>query len=160
MFDDPRWGDDPRDRDDGARDLSRGSRGGSDPRERERVEPRDVFVDRVNLPRGPEREHVRFRDRDYTLRGSESRTLASVGAFRVVPAHDLRDTVRQAPGPAAWRAVASSRFRTRRDGPSRPRHNRRHADQGRTRPARIPSARRRTRRIDRRSTTASRSRAS
>ena len=39
-----------------------------------------------------EREHMRFRDRDYTLRGSESRTLASVGAFRVVPAHDLRDT--------------------------------------------------------------------
>jgi len=38
------------------------------------------------------RWHIRFRDRDYTLRGSESRTLASVGAFRVVPAHDLRDT--------------------------------------------------------------------
>jgi DNA-binding PadR family transcriptional regulator len=50
-----------------------------------------VFVDRVNLPRGHEREHIRFRDRDYTLRGSESRTLASVGAFRVVPTHDLRD---------------------------------------------------------------------
>jgi hypothetical protein len=88
---DPRWGDDPRDQDNSGRDLSRGNRGGSDPRERERVEPRDVFVDRVNLPRGPEREHIRFRDREYTLRGSESRTLASVGAFRVVPAHDLRD---------------------------------------------------------------------
>ena len=91
MFD-ARWGDDPRDRDDSSRDLSRGSRGGSDPRDRERVDPRDLFVDRVSLPRGPEREHVRFRDRDYTLRGSESRTLASVGAFRVIPAHDLRDT--------------------------------------------------------------------
>jgi len=79
---DPRWGDDPRDRDDSGRDLSRSGRGGSDPRERGRVEPRDVFVDRVSLPRGPEREHIRFRDRDYTLRGSESRTLASVGAFR------------------------------------------------------------------------------
>jgi hypothetical protein len=88
---DPRWGDDPRDRDNDSRDLSRG-RGGADPRERERVEPRDVFVDRVSLPRGPERQHVRFRDHDYTLRGSESRTLASAGAFRVVPAHDLRDT--------------------------------------------------------------------
>jgi hypothetical protein len=44
MSDDPRWGDDPRDRDDGSRDLSRGSRGGSDPRERERVDPRDVFM--------------------------------------------------------------------------------------------------------------------
>jgi hypothetical protein len=91
MFD-VRWGDDPRDRDDNARDLSRGSRGLSDPRDRERVEPRDVFVDRISLPRGPEREHVRFRDHYYTLRGSESRTLASVGAFRVIPAHDLRDT--------------------------------------------------------------------
>lgn len=37
------------------------------------------------------------RDREYTLRGSESRTLATVGAFRVVPARDLRD---HADGPA------------------------------------------------------------
>jgi hypothetical protein len=92
MFDDARWGDDPRDRDDGSRDLSRGSRGGSDPRERERVDPRDVFMERVSLPRGMEREHVHFRDHDYTLRGSETRTLTTVGAFRVVPANDLRDT--------------------------------------------------------------------
>ena len=42
MFD-PRWNDDPRDRDEGSRDLSRGSRGGgSDPRERDRVDPRAV----------------------------------------------------------------------------------------------------------------------
>ena len=52
---DPRWGDDPRDRDDSGRDLSRGGRGGSDPRDRERVEPRDVFVDRVSLPCGRSR---------------------------------------------------------------------------------------------------------
>jgi hypothetical protein len=92
MSGDARWGDDPREADDRGRDLSRGSRGGSDGRERERVEPRDVFVERVNLPRGLEREHVQCRDRDYTLRGSESRALASVGAFRVVPAGELRDT--------------------------------------------------------------------
>lgn len=92
MFDDARWGDDPRDRDDGSRDLSRGSRGGSDPRERERLDPRDVFMEGVNLPRGIDREHVHFRDHDYTLRGSETRTLTTVGAFRVVPANDLRDT--------------------------------------------------------------------
>lgn len=89
---DPRWGGDPRDRDDNSRDMSRGSRGASDPRERERVDPRDVFTEHVNLPRGLEREHVHHRGRDYTLRGSESRTLATVGAFRVVPANDLRDT--------------------------------------------------------------------
>jgi hypothetical protein len=92
MFD-PRWDDDPRNRDEGSRDLSRGSRGGgSDPRERDRVDPRDVFVEHVDLPRGPDREHVHYHDRDYTLRGSESRTLSSVGAFRVIPSDDLRDT--------------------------------------------------------------------
>ena len=88
---DPRWGDDPRDRDDNSRDLSRGSRGSSDPRDRERVDPRDVFMEHVNLPRGLEREHVHYHGHDYTLRGSETRTLTTVGAFRAVPAHDLRD---------------------------------------------------------------------
>jgi hypothetical protein len=34
---------------------------------------------------------VHDRDRDYTLNGSESRTLATVGAFRVVSERDLRD---------------------------------------------------------------------
>jgi len=92
MFDDARWGDDARDRDDNSRDLSRGSRGGSDPRERERVDPRDVFMEHVDLPRGLDREHVHSHDHDYTLRGSETRTLTTVGAFRVVPVNDLRDT--------------------------------------------------------------------
>jgi hypothetical protein len=91
MFD-PRWGDDPRDRDDNPRDLSRGSRGGTDGREREQVDPRDVFTKHVNLPHGRDREHVHYRDHDYSLRGSESRTLATVGAFRVVPTGELRDT--------------------------------------------------------------------
>src|SRR6202521_1322287 len=89
---DPRWADDPRDRDDGSRDLGRGPRAGSDPRERDQVDPRDVFMEHVDLPRGLEREHVPTRDHDYTLRGSETRTLTTVGAFRVVPASDLRDT--------------------------------------------------------------------
>jgi hypothetical protein len=91
MSDDPRWGDDRRDRDDGSRDLSRGSRGGSDARERDQVDPRDVFLEHIDLPRGPDREHVHAHDHDYTLRGSEARTLTTVGAFRVVPANDLRD---------------------------------------------------------------------
>jgi hypothetical protein len=38
-----------------------------------------------------DRELVRNRDREYTLRGSEARTLATVGAFRVVSSGDLRD---------------------------------------------------------------------
>jgi DNA-binding MarR family transcriptional regulator len=70
---DPRWTE--RDRDD---------------RERDR-EGRDAFTRHLHLPRGLEREHVRDRDREYTLRGSESRTLATVGAFRVVSSRDLRD---------------------------------------------------------------------
>jgi hypothetical protein len=95
---DPRWGDDPRDRDHDirdrdapSRDLGRGSRGGTDPREREPIDPRDVFMEHVNLPRGLDRERVHTHNREYTLRGSETRTLTTVGAFRVVPANDLRD---------------------------------------------------------------------
>jgi DNA-binding MarR family transcriptional regulator len=60
--------------------------------ERERaVDPRDAFARHLHLPRGLEREIVRDRDREYTLRGSESRTLATVGVFRVVSSRDLRD---------------------------------------------------------------------
>jgi hypothetical protein len=92
VLDDSRWGEDRRDRDDNSRDLSRGSRGGSDPRDRERVDPRDVFMEHVNLPRGLEREHIHYHGHDYTLRGSETRTLTTVGAFRAVPASDLRDS--------------------------------------------------------------------
>jgi hypothetical protein len=50
-----------------------------------------VFTRHLDLPRGWERELVRDRDREYRLRGSESRTLATVGAFRVVSSGDLRD---------------------------------------------------------------------
>ncbi len=79
MFDDdPRWGSDPRERDDDVRD-------------RDPVDPRDAFVDKLDLPRGLERELVRDRDREYTLRGSESRTLSLVGSFRVVSSRDLSD---------------------------------------------------------------------
>jgi hypothetical protein len=78
MFDhDPRWGSDPRGRDDA--------------RDRDPVDPRDAFVDKLDLPRGLERELVRDRDREYTLRGSESRTLSLVGSFRVVSSRDLSD---------------------------------------------------------------------
>src|SRR6266849_5880992 len=61
----------------------------SDPRNDESRDPRDVFTHNLDLPRGPERERVHGRDRDYDLRGSEARTLATIGAFRVVPLDDL-----------------------------------------------------------------------
>jgi hypothetical protein len=75
---DPRSSDDPRERDEDPRDR--------DGRERDRTDPRDVFLRELDLPRGPQRERVFDGDREYTLRGSESRTLATVGAFRLVPA--------------------------------------------------------------------------
>jgi hypothetical protein len=82
---------DPRSVDRQRADLTRGSRGTPDPRETARVGPRDVFARDLDLPRGPTRERVRVRADTFELRGSEVRTLATVGAFRVVPASDLRD---------------------------------------------------------------------
>lgn len=58
---------------------------------RESHDPRDTFMRDLDLPRGEDREIVRDRDHEYTLRGSETRTLSTVGAFRVVPAGNLRD---------------------------------------------------------------------
>lgn len=59
--------------------------------DRGRSDPRDVFSRDLDLPRGPERELVRGRDRDYRLNGSDTGTLSTVGAFRVVSECDLRD---------------------------------------------------------------------
>src|SRR5947209_3484600 len=72
MFDDPRWND-SRDRADAARDLGRCGRDPLDVRDREQVDPRDVFTSDLDLPRGHEREPVWERDRHYSLRASESR---------------------------------------------------------------------------------------
>lgn len=114
---DPR-GVDSRERDDGVHDredehLSLGRGGGglakdaddgvhsrdSASRERDRelrdwndergLDPRDVFIRDLNLPHGHARELVHGRDRDYTLNGCETRTLATVGAFRVVSERDF-----------------------------------------------------------------------
>ena len=46
----------------------------------------------LDLPRGPERELVRDRDRDYRLSGSECRTLAHRGRVSRRRGRDLRDT--------------------------------------------------------------------
>jgi hypothetical protein len=108
---------DPRDRDDdvrdvempwveGDRDLKQGrdpdewrGRDGSapdrerDPAERERDgDPRDVFLGGLELPRGPEREIVLDGQHRYELNGDDSRTLATIGAFRVVAERDLRES--------------------------------------------------------------------
>jgi hypothetical protein len=54
-------------------------------------DPRDVFTRDLDLPRGPSRERVRANSREYRLSGDDVRVLATVGAFRVVPAADLRE---------------------------------------------------------------------
>ena len=87
MSSDPRWGDDARDNSLENVQRDRESR----ERDRDSNDPRDAFMRHVDLPRGPDRETVYDRNREYSLRGSETRTLATVGAFRVVPTGQLRD---------------------------------------------------------------------
>ena len=78
---DPRWGDDPRDRDEREREV--------DARDRD---PRDPFLDGLELPRGLERELVQDeRENLYELNGEDARMLATIGAFRVVAERDLED---------------------------------------------------------------------
>lgn len=83
MFDDPR-SEDTRDRDD-LREREH------DALERDRIDPRDVFTEGLNLPRDREREIVFDRGHEYEICGSEARTLATVGAFRVALSRDLQD---------------------------------------------------------------------
>jgi DNA-binding MarR family transcriptional regulator len=73
-------------------DLSRGSRGGSDPRGTLPRHPRDVFTRGLALPRGSRRQRVTVRERTYELSGSDVRLVATVGAFRAVPHRDLAPT--------------------------------------------------------------------
>jgi len=75
---------DPRSFDD--RDRARDDR-----RDTPVTDPRDVFTRDLDLPRGAERECVQVRGHEYKLRGSEVRTLSTIGAFRVAPVDDLRD---------------------------------------------------------------------
>ena len=83
---DARWGD-PREFD--ARDPGYEWSRVYDPRDRDELDPRDGLMRDLDLPRGDEPELVVYRDRVYELDGEGSRTLAVVGAFRVVPEHDL-----------------------------------------------------------------------
>src|SRR2546430_26604 len=78
-----REGVDPRDPDD-VRERDR------DPRERD-VDPRDAFVEGLELPRGLERAIVVDGDHRYELNGDDSRSLATVGAFRVLSERDFHD---------------------------------------------------------------------
>src|SRR4051794_8658960 len=78
------WRHDPRDEDRRhERTADPRDRDREDSRERDSIDPRDVFQQGLALPRGREREHVYVDGERYDLRGSEVRTLATIGAFRV-----------------------------------------------------------------------------
>jgi hypothetical protein len=80
---DARWLEDPRDPDDRDRDFERDP----DPRAHD---PRDAFVEGLELPRGLERELVQDeRENLYELNREDSRMLATIGSFRVVAERDL-----------------------------------------------------------------------
>ena len=88
---------DPRELDHDRPTPSRGSRAGSEPQDSAPdSDSWDPLIRDLDLPRGPSRELVRVRGLEYDLRGSEVRTLATVGTFRVVPAVDLRGLYRDA----------------------------------------------------------------
>lgn len=73
------------------RERHRGSRGGGDRDTVRADEDRHSFGRQLDLPRGREREFVRYRGRSYELNGPETEALARVGAFRVVHVEELRD---------------------------------------------------------------------
>ena len=83
--------DDSRTRESEPRALGRGS-AVRPSRSRDVGDLRDVFAYGLDLPQGPSRERVQARERVVELRVSEVRILTTVGAFRVVPATDLRQT--------------------------------------------------------------------
>src|SRR3989442_550175 len=74
------------------RELPRGGRSGSKTRPRTTAprDVRDVLAQQLELPRGDARERVWVGDRPFDLRASEVRTLAAIGAFRVVDAQDVQ----------------------------------------------------------------------
>jgi hypothetical protein len=81
-----RWGD-PREQGAWDRDDERPRL--YDERDRDDHDPRDALLHDLDLPLGEERELVVDRDRVYELNGEDSRTLAAVGTFRLVPEQDL-----------------------------------------------------------------------
>jgi hypothetical protein len=98
---------DPRD-DDGRNsnrspERPRGSRGGGDRGSVREDGDRHAFGRQLDLPRGPDRELVRHRNRSYELNGPESEALASIGAFRVVQVEDLQEMFESRRGQGATR---------------------------------------------------------
>ena len=124
---DARWGD-PREY--GERDRGDERPHVYDERDRDDHDPRDALMDDLDLPRGEKRELVVDRDRVYELNGEDSRTLAAVGTFRVVPEQDLETN--------SGHCRPSPRRGARRDGQSWRRRARSHPHEGGPGSARFP----------------------
>ena len=78
---------------DAGRDVPRAGRSGGATRRPAKPsgELRDALSRQLALPRGESRERVSVGQRTYALRASEVRTLATVGAFRVIDTCDLTE---------------------------------------------------------------------
>jgi hypothetical protein len=76
----------------GGREMPRGGRSGGTTRRPARpvAHLRDALAQQLDLPRGEDRERVWAGTQPYDLRGSEVRTLATIGAFRVVETSDVQ----------------------------------------------------------------------
>src|SRR5581483_9781501 len=77
----------------------------------DRAHPDDVFTRDLDVPRGREREVLSVSGRTYQLRDTQARALAAIGAFRAVPAGDLRD-----PHGSPMRVDRGDLYELRRDG--------------------------------------------
>jgi hypothetical protein len=76
--------------------------------DRPHTRPDEVAARGLALPHGDEREVVAYRGREYLLNGSETRALATVGAFRVVSLDDLGDEGRgRSSRPGDWRNLTA-----------------------------------------------------
>lgn len=77
---------------DAGRELPRGGRSGTKNRARVSApaDVRDALTQQLDLPRSNARERVWLDDRAYDLRQSDVRTLAAIGAFRVVDVADMQ----------------------------------------------------------------------
>ena len=74
----------------------------------------DVPADGLSLPRGEERDRVEHRGREYSLNGSETRALSTVGAFRVVSPDDFgHDQAGRGVSNGDWRHLAEQGLVTR-----------------------------------------------
>lgn len=87
------WRDvDPRDMERERPDIGRGGSGTPQLEftEASSADSRDTFTRGLDVPRSAARERIRVNEQEYRLSGDDVRTVARVGAFRVVPANELR----------------------------------------------------------------------